>query len=413
MKEHPSNTNRENISINSQNQTKYIIANKINNQYNVNIYNGKRNDNKNPINNKRNNNKSNKQNNIIKKKLNLNLNYKQNIYNYCILRKINFIERLKSISEERYSDFIKEFRKPNYFMDASDFKNLFVNEKNINIEFPLTQIFYSILNPTTLQEESGQNFLETIHKKRGDRDYSMKYDINELNQVPKYFNDTKYVKDLFTNINEEKLNKFLNEIKNWKKIFTFVQEFKYFLPEFLILKQISITDKATVYFISPFDLIMDYHSYGHDFPMAEIFESISQYRFHCDINFDIEKGSFSFKTSILILNTINILKPTLFPEICIVHSNNYNEKEIKENIWPKMKYILKINKDDSLKDKKNNIMENRYYKYKKIIINVLLFIFLLLFFNVVVKILKDNFSFRTIFYFIIALFVSYTLMFCK
>ena len=331
---------------------------------------------------------------IIRKKLNLSLNTKKNVINivkiapiinldftnqemqnqfinnnianFNMLNKINFYQRLKNISEKRYSEFIKEFQKDYYFLDINEFENIFIDEKNININSPLTLIFHYCFNPEIKQVDSGENFFEFIYKKRGDTNYSMEYNKDEIKNIPKYFNDINYTNYLFNNFNENDLNIFLNEISSWKKTFSFEQKFKYTKH---VIKTMTLRDVATIYFISPLDMVIDYHSYGSDFPMADFFVAISQYRFHCDINFNKNKGKFNFKTSCTIYNTIKLVKQTLLEKYVIYESNVTNQEEIQKNIWPNLKKIIK-KEDEENQTKCSKIFEtylkNNLNKYSKI-----------------------------------------------
>ena len=331
---------------------------------------------------------------ILRKKLNLNLNTKKNVINivkiapiinldfsnqemhnqfinnnianFNMLEKINFFSRLKSISDKRYQEFIQEFKKDYYFLDINEFDNIFINEKDIKINSPLTLIFHYIFNPEIKQADSGENFFEFIYKKRGDTNYSMEYDKKEIQNIPKYFNNINYVNNLFNNYNEKDLNIFLSEINTWKKTFSFEQKFKYTKH---VIKTMTLRDVATIYFISPLDMIIDYHSYGSDFPMADFFVAISQYRFHCDINFNKIKGKFNFKTSCTVYNTIKLVKQTLLKKYVIYESNVTNQEEIQSNIWPNLKKIIK--KEDEENEKINKkifetYLKNNLNKYSKI-----------------------------------------------
>ena len=331
---------------------------------------------------------------ILRKKLNLNLNTKKNVINivkiapiinldfsnqemhnqfinnnianFNMLEKMNFFSRLKSISDKRYQEFIQEFKKDYYFLDINEFDNIFINEKDIKINSPLTLIFHYIFNPEIKQADSGENFFEFIYKKRGDTNYSMEYDKKEIQNIPKYFNNINYVNNLFNNYNEKDLNIFLSEINTWKKTFSFEQKFKYTKH---VIKTMTLRDVATIYFISPLDMIIDYHSYGSDFPMADFFVAISQYRFHCEINFNKIKGKFNFKTSCTVYNTIKLVKQTLLKKYVIYESNVTNQEEIQSNIWPNLKKIIK--KEDEENQKINEkifetYLKNNLNKYSKI-----------------------------------------------
>ena len=331
---------------------------------------------------------------ILRKKLNLNLNTKKNVINivkiapiinldfsnqemhnqfinnnianFNMLEKMNFFSRLKSISDKRYQEFIQEFKKDYYFLDINEFENIFINEKDIKINSPLTLIFHYIFNPEIKQADSGENFFEFVYKKRGDTNYSMEYDKKEIQNIPKYFNNINYVNNLFNNYNEKDLNIFLSEINTWKKTFSFEQKFKYTKH---VIKTMTLRDVATIYFISPLDMIIDYHSYGSDFPMADFFVAISQYRFHCEINFNKIKGKFNFKTSCTVYNTIKLVKQTLLKKYVIYESNVTNQEEIQSNIWPNLKKIIKKEDEENQKINKKifeTYLKNNLNKYSKI-----------------------------------------------
>jgi hypothetical protein len=285
-----------------------------------------------------------------------------------MLKDIHFFERLKNISDERYSLFIKEYQKDNFFMKKEEFKNIFVDEKNINIKYPLSLIFHYIFNPKTIHTESGKNFFETIYTKRGDQDYSITFNENDLLDIPNYFNDLNYVNNLFNTFNKNDLDKFLKDIKTWKKLFIFEQKFKYTIKQFIRVKNMNLHDVTRVYFVSPLDLIVDYHSYGSNFPMADVFVAITQYRFHCDLSFNKKKGIFDFITTCAIYNTIKIVKKTLLEKTIIHESNKTNKEEIQINIWPNLKTL--IEKEDIKNQEIANLifenhLKNNLYKYSK------------------------------------------------
>ena len=331
---------------------------------------------------------------VVRKKLNFNLNTKQNVINivkiapiinldfsnqemknqfinnnianFNMLNKINFFDRLKSISDKRYTEFTQEFKRDYFFLDINEFENIFINEKDININSPLTLIFHYCFNPEIKQVDSGENFFEFIYKKRGDTNYSMEYNKDEIRDIPKYFNNINYVNYLFNNFKEKDLNIFLDEIDTWKKTFSFEQKFKYTKH---VIKTMTLRDVATIYFISPLDMVIDYHSYGSDFPMADFFVAISQYRFHCDINFNKNKGKFNFKTSCTVYNTIKLVKQTLLKKYVIYESNVTNQEEIQTNIWPNLKKIIKKEDEDNQNISSEifeTYLKNNLNKYSKI-----------------------------------------------
>ena len=243
-------------------------------------------------------------------------------------------------------------------METQKFENKFIDEKNIQVESPLTLIFHYIFNPSTLLSQSGKNFFETIFTKRGDQNYLMTYNQNELKLIPKYFDDFSYVNQLFNNFNLNDLTSFLEEINSWKETFIFEQQFKHPLYMFKKEKSITMKDAATIYLISPYDLIIDYHSWGSDLPLSDTFIAITQYRFHCDINYDKRKGKFIFKTSGQIYNTIEFIKETLLKNTIRDESNSVNKEELQINTWPPLKSVI-----DSEDKKNQEIVKQIYEKY--------------------------------------------------
>ena len=243
-------------------------------------------------------------------------------------------------------------------MEKEQFDNNFIDEKNLQVQSPLTLIFHYIFNPDTPIPESGKSFFETIFTKRGDQNYIMSYDKKELLEVPKFFDNFTYVNKLFNTFEIDKLNNFLEEINNWKETFSFEQHFVHPLYMFKRAKSITMKDIATIYFISPYDLIIDYHSYGSELPLSDTFVCISQYRFHCDIYFDIKKGKFIFKTRGQIYNTLRFIKDTLLKKTIRNESNNTNKEEIQVNTWSPLKNVIES------EDKKNQkIVEQVYEEY--------------------------------------------------
>lgn len=286
-----------------------------------------------------------------------------------MLKDMKFLERLKSISNDRYSLFIKKYQNENYFMEKGQFENIFIDEKNIQIESPLTLIFHHIFNPDIPLSQSDNFFFETVFTKRGDHNYSISYDKAELKEIPKYFDDFSYVNHLFNDFNQNDLNSFLEEINSWKETFSFEQQFIHpLLNKFKNYNSITMKDVAKVYFISPYDLIIDYHSWGSDLPLSDTFIAITQYRFHCEIDFNRKKGKFTFKTSGQIFNTLRFIKKTLLQNTIRTESNSTNKEELQINTWPPLKAVIDSeDKKNQEKVKKiyNNHLLNNLNKYSK------------------------------------------------
>ena len=353
------NNNQTNINNNTFNN----LPNKntlLNNSGN-NIINNKTNSNQNIVNISSNNNSTDKKNNNINNVKTTNIQNQfmnRNIDMLAMLKGLQFFERLNEIGKERMKIFENEFQRDNFFMKKDFFDNTFIKESEIDKLSPLTLIFHFIFNPETeiSQYPFKKCFFESIFKLRGDKNIKITYSPNDLKQVPKYFKDFNYVNNLFNNFNENDLNTFLNEIKQWKKIFSFDLQFVHPLQNNIGQNQIEIKDDVKVYFVSPNDLIVDYHSYAENFPLSETFVSISQYNFHCDINYDENNGRFTFKTNAIVYNKLQIIKETIIQNLIKKEANGVNSVELLVNTW---KPLLNIVREES---KKNKLITDKIFK---------------------------------------------------
>ena len=309
------------------------------------------------------------ENNILE-----NENYKNHIINHNIfidkkLKEIKFLEKLKSISDSRYLFFQNNYRKDNFFLDENNFDNVLISEKNLKIQSPLTLIFQKIFSP-----EEQPNFFKKIFSSENNSDYLSYYDQNELNKVPRFYKDLPYVNNLFNSFDFNELNNFLEEIKTWNDTFHLDQEYthelKYFQPK---KKYVSLKNNFIIYFISPYDLIIDSHLRASGIPFSDTVMAINQLLFHCDIKFDSKKGKFIFKTSVKILNSIKMVKNTAINNTIKEEGKNEADEEIINNIWtPMKKEILEqdlINQQNAEKIYKN-YLENNLNKFSNVAPNV-------------------------------------------
>ena len=309
------------------------------------------------------------ENNILE-----NENYKNHIINHNIfidkkLKEIKFLEKLKSISDSRYLFFQNNYRKDNFFLDENNFDNVLISEKNLKIQSPLSLIFQKIFSP-----EEQPNFFKKIFSSENNSDYLSYFDQNELNKVPRFYKDLPYVNNLFNSFDFNELNNFLEEIKTWNDTFHLDQEYthelKYFQPK---KKYVSLKNNFIIYFISPYDLIIDSHLRASGIPFSDTVMAINQLLFHCDIKFDSKKGKFMFKTSVKILNSIKMVKNTAINNTIKEEGKNEADEEIINNIWtPMKKEILEqdlINQQNAEKIYKN-YLENNLNKFSNVAPNV-------------------------------------------
>lgn len=306
-----------------------------------------------------------------------------------------FFERLYQTSQKRLLNFKEKYQNDFFFMDEEKFKNIFVEEEATYYHSPFSAIFHYCFNPSTNLPNSGKSFFETIFQKRGDKDYSISYRKDELQDIPKFFDDISYSNNLFDNFDINRLFAFLDEVVSWKETFKFVQIFNHPLNVILNVNSIQITDTAIIYFISPCDLIIDYYSKGDKVLYATTFTAVTQYRFHCDITFNKGSGGFIFHTSYKILNT-TIVQDQSIEEIIVKNSYSHNKKEIQENIWPPLKTLIQeVEDQDSSKNKENK---------NKIILKVIGAFF---FFLSIFVVLSSNSVLEKFFNIIFILFLNY------
>ena len=258
---------------------------------------------------------------------------------------MNFFSNLNSITSKRMNIFEKEYSNdPIFFLREKEFDYCIINEKDLGIEGPLTIIFHYIFSPYTMIKQFPQkkSFFENIYIQRGDINVNINYEQYQKELIPIYFDDLDYVANLFYNIEEEELEDFLSEIENWNKKIKFELTFVHPMKKLMIgPDRITMKDIITIYFISPTDLIIENHSYGSDFPFSDTFVSIIQYRFHCDFNFNIQKGYFEFKTSIKLLHTVKILKKLYLESALKIEAFKKNKIEINNHVFNPLVLVVK------------------------------------------------------------------------
>jgi len=256
------------------------------------------------------------------------------------LKKIKFLQNLEQESQNRMKLFEKEFENDIYFRKKNFYNNDFIKNYEIEKNVPLTLIFYYLLNPKIEINQFflKKNFIESALKLHGYKNIKMIYDENILNTIPKFFKDLNYVNNIFQTFDINKLNKFVNEIKNWKK--TFELEILY-----EDVNNNKINDKIKVYLISPQDITIDYSNSS---------QSFAEFNLHSDIYYDPNKGRFAFKTFANVYNKCQDL----------------SQFEFLGELWERAKVVIndeaqknKINVDKIFKEH----LKQNLYKYKTII----------------------------------------------
>ena len=379
------------------------------------------------------------------------------------LNKIKFLQNLEQESQNRMQLFEKEFENDIYYRKKDFYNNDFIKNYEIEKNVPLTLIFYYLLNPKIEinQFSLKKNFIESALKLHGYKNIKMIYDENIFNTIPKFFKDLNYVNNIFQTFDINKLNKFVNEIKNWKKAF----ELEILYED---VNNNKINDKIKVYLISPQDITIDYSNSS---------QSFAEFNLHSDIYYDPNKGRFAFKTLANVFNKcqdlsqfeflgelwerakvvindeaqknkINVdkifkeyLKQNLYKYKTSINyiTKDENEDEEKENLIDKSltnknnsnnnnieKYISKeINKDDKIinnnskkieneqiKEKfenTNEIINNRDKAKEQILFYGVLLSFFIFIFKTVLSIELGTFSFETCFNIIIIIIIGFML----
>ena len=281
-----------------------------------------------------------------------------NLYIDKKLKEMKFFEKLKSISDARYLFFIKNYRKDDNFIAEENFENILISENNLQMQSPLTLIFQKIFSPS--QDFLEKNFFQKNFTSGVNMNYVSDYNDYELNDVPRFFNDLSYVNNLFNTFNFDELNNFLEEIKTWKNTFTYKQEYNHPLINFKQDKYVTLINNLTTYFISPYDLIIESHLKCSGITFSDAIMAINQFIFHCDIDFDTQKGRFQFKTNVKILNTIKLLKNTAINNTIKEEGKNENDELIINNIWIPMK--KEILEKDLINQKNQEIIYKQYIK---------------------------------------------------
>ena len=271
-----------------------------------------------------------------------------------MLIEIHFFDRLHKSTKERMEKFEKEFKNEINFQKTEEFENILIDIKDIKSNSPLTLIFHYFFNPKTVIQEYpySKSFFESIYLKRGDYNVNLIYDKNEIDKIPKYFNDFDYVNNLFNNYNRNDLDLFLKQIDLWYKTFSFQLNYVHPIKKLMIgSTKINLKDIAIIYFVSPTDLIVDYQSYGSEFPITHTIVSNSQYRFHCDIKFNKNSGRFNFTTSVIVYN-----KVTHFSEdFNKIEYDKNNKEDFHINKWDS------FNKVVTIQSKNNEIEEDKIF----------------------------------------------------
>jgi hypothetical protein len=349
------NGNKSKKNINNKNNNAH---NGINKNINKNLIKNQNNNIKNNTNNKKQNNYN--QNNLPENEKLKNQFINRNLTVFAMLKRNKILINLEKICQNRMQLFEKDFQNDICFKKKDFFNNVFINKGEIGKNFPLTLIFHYLLNPKIAVNHFSfqKNFYENVLLLHEFKNIKVSYDENMLNKVPKFFDDLNYVNNMFQNFELSELNKFINEIKNWPKTFDLEIEYE-------DINNNKIKDQVKIYFISPKDITVEYNSNS-----ANSSKSFAEFNFHCDIDYDKNKGRFVFNTIANVYNKCEELYQFEFlgeiweramiaiKEECQKNKINMDKifkEHLKKNLHKYSSSINYIIKDIIDKDKKENI----------------------------------------------------------
>ena len=297
--------------------------------------------------------------------------YERNKEIQTMLQKIKFYERLKELDNKRRDILSEKFKDNNLlFRKPNEYTGKYY-EKELISNCPVNLAWEIIINPDSKLESLGRNlgFFETYYLDRGDLDLVVVRPENWNKNIPKFYSDRDYSKYLFSELNENDLNEFLNDINNWTTDPTvFEVNFIHPLKKMVVgPDRITMRNIMNVHFISPLSFELDYQSFGSNFPFTDCFVNLSNYQFTGEYKFNQKKGIMEFKTFITTRAEIVFIKRCLFESM--VKSEGYKtiEQDMKFSTFDKIKTTMEQYSIDEyemfIKLSEENIRKN-LYKYK-------------------------------------------------
>ena len=274
-----------------------------------------------------------------------------------ILKKMDFFNRLETLHKQRLADFesisIDNSNLQAKFKPEHTFKKIYFKEEPIG-NCPTPLIFNSIFNNDVICEEleMNKNFWNSVYESR--KDWDIVYEEIPIDdggpsndntgnspKIPKFFEDTENFLSLFSNIEEDNLNEFLDDISKWPKMFKFSYKFMHPIKKKIVgPDKLSLKEVYTCYFVSPKLFIVEVTCYGYNFPYSENFVTFSQYKFNTNYKFNQNEGIFKFNTSITLMFQIHFVKSCYFSGL--IESEGYKESEenLRFGIYEKLRKVL-------------------------------------------------------------------------
>ncbi|MCQ2815809.1 MAG: GRAM domain-containing protein, partial [archaeon] len=258
-----------------------------------------------------------------------------------ILTETDFYAAIDKIHNERMEAIIKEYRKNEFFLDSSEFKYTYIEEKFKKT--PPCVIFNSVFNASSEIEELGKTkcFYESLFILRNDYDISLTKDTEESN-IPLYFSDYEYFISKFANIDKDELSSFLDDVSKWNYRYKFSIRLIHPIAKKIFMgpEKVGLNEIYIAYFISPKCFIVEELSYGFDFPFADTFVNVTQYEFLTDIKLINSKAMLQFDTKCTIRHLVKFIKSAMMKGA--IESNGYDQAEegIKCNTYEKMMMVI-------------------------------------------------------------------------
>ena len=249
----------------------------------------------------------------------------------------NFFFKLSEIHKERMD--MLEIKENTRIKLHKNFVSNILKDENLG-DIPLPLIFKYIYNPSIINTdfERGKNFICSIYENRND--YNINFEDTKKDSFPQYFNDQEYLTEFYTEIKQEKLNQFIENIKVWPLLAEF--EYKYVHPVkkvFMGPDKLNINEKYCIYFISPLCFIVDVYSFFSGFMLMDTFYSVLQYKYDSEIEYSEKEKRFIHSTKLTVNLGLEFLKPNFMKSRVENESKKENDVYVKETILPN---ILKV-----------------------------------------------------------------------
>lgn len=260
-----------------------------------------------------------------------------------MLKRIDFLNRLEKVHQQRMNDFLNanpdEFKS---FKPENTFKKTYFKDEFLS-NCPLPLVYLNLFDRNTVCEELGKGkcFWESLYEMRNDYDLQFSFLDNTSECIPNFFQDIEQTISLFGNPEEESFETFLNDVSSWPKALRYHYNFMHPIKKKLIgPDRLRLKQEFNIYFVSPKCLIIEDIGYGYEFPYADCFVTTMQYRFDTNYKYSVNEGIFKFSTSFTCMFTMDFVKSCFFKGM--IEDEGYKEslENVKFNTWEKFKTVL-------------------------------------------------------------------------